>query len=134
MEKNTTGNQPFKLINMSLETTLRYEDNQRLVKQDNLLKQHERIRFDELTDQQIQCLKNDFKTNLKSKWTEDMEKTRQLALWKANRIVVQDEINAAHRALLKVRRAKLKMLLNEEKIEENSRLASSGLTKYESRV
>merc|ERR1712189_125680 len=97
-------------------------------------KQHERIRFDELTDQQIQSLKNDFKTNLKSQWTEDMEKTRQLALWKANRIVVQDEINAAHRALLKVRRAKLKMLLNEEKIEENSRLASSGLTKYESRV
>ena len=98
-------------------------------------KQQERIRFDEYNDRRIQRQKIDFNINLKSEWVEDMESTRNNALWKANSNSIKKEINNAHRALLKVRKAKLTEILENEKKEVAERLSGeSGLARYESRV
>ena len=64
-----------------------------------------------------------------------MESTRNNALWKANSNSIKKEINNAHRALLKVRKAKLTEILENEKKEVAERLSGeSGLARYESRV
>merc|ERR1711881_83500 len=119
---------------MSLETTLRYEANRSLKVKTFAKKQQERIRFDEYNDRRIQRQKIDFNINLKSEWVEDMDSTRNIALWKANSHSIEKEISNAHRALLKVRRAKLTEVLETEKKEISEKLGAAGLARYESRV
>ena len=97
-------------------------------------KQQERISFDEYNDRRIQQQKNDFTINLKSEWVENMDRTRNISLWKVNSKAVKKEIDNAHRALLKVRKAKLTEILEKEKEEISLRLSRAGLASYESRV
>merc|ERR1712188_184412 len=117
---------------MSLETTLRYENGNILINKTNLHKQQERIRFNESNDRRIQSIKLDKNHHLKSEWAEDMQTTRNVALWRENRIGITKEIQNAHKALLKVRRAKLKKILEEEQKLEAERLEKSGFVKYTS--
>merc|ERR1712224_207318 len=132
--KTQPHNQPHPSKKMSLETTLRYENGKILIDKSNLIKQQERIRFNESNDRRIQHLKLNQRNHLKAEWAEDMQTNRNIALWKENRHSIKKEVHNAHNALLKVRRAKLKEILLEEQRVEAEKLCASGFVKYSSRL
>merc|ERR1711990_75131 len=119
---------------MSLETTLRYENGKILIDKSNLIKQQERIRFNESNDRRIQHIKKNQHGHLKAEWAEDMQTNRNIALWEENRHGVKKEVHNAHMALLKVRRAKLREILLEEQRGEAEKLCAIDRVKYSSRL
>ena len=104
-----------------MQTTLRYELGAGKV-QLQRQKQHERIKNDEHNDTRIRQNKMALEADLNADWVENLEETRIKALYKTNRVSVKQELLNANKALLRVRRAELIKMLNEEEQDIAMRL------------
>ena len=125
----------FSVYKMSRETTLRYECNWKgnaMQRQRNL--QKERIKQDEIIDRKIKKTKQINDLNLQAEWMENMETTRNISMQRKNRTDMKFELKMADRAILKVRRAELKKVLEEEEADITRRLDEKGLVIYHERV
>ncbi|XP_074651474.1 uncharacterized protein LOC141906156 [Tubulanus polymorphus] len=120
---------------MSLDTSQRYEGSfQKKSLQKALNWQQERIKRDELMAARENTVRKEKETNLKSNWNESLQVAAENQRVKNEIKQTKGELKMAGKALIAVRRAQLRQLLQKEYALYEDELGQRGLAFYINRL
>ena len=100
----------------------------------SLKREKERILQDELLAQRILQLETESKINLKAEWSESLEEASQRKRMRQDRINAKSELSFANKALIAIRRAALRDLLEKDHDVYEKELHAMGRAFYIKRM